>query len=279
MGPLAFLACIVAVVVMIVLGVTLGGRNNPRRAPHHFAATPEPGTAQTSSSRTRAGQRRPGSASRGAVTLYRDQGVVLRTMRLGEADRIVTMLCRTHGKVRAVAKGVRRTTSRFGGRLEPLSHVSLLCWQGRELDIVNQAEVLDSFRQVREDLSRVTKAFSMLEVADRVSVERHATPRLYELLVRALGSLAGDDAALVVPAFFLKVLAVDGTTPLLDACASCGSAEPLVAFDLLEGGALCRDCRRGRADIAGSARTCSAACSTGVSPASSPSHPGRSPPR
>jgi DNA repair protein RecO (recombination protein O) len=124
--------------------------------------------------------------------------------------------------------------------------VSLLCWQGRELDIVNQAEVLDSFRQVREDLSRVTKAFSMLEVADRVSVERHATPRLYELLVRALGSLADDDAALVVPAFFLKVLAVDGTTPLLDACASCESPGPLVAFDLLEGGALCRDCRRGR---------------------------------
>jgi DNA repair protein RecO (recombination protein O) len=180
------------------------------------------------------------------VTLYRDQGVVLRTMRLGEADRIVTMLCRTRGKVRAVVKGVRRTTSRFGGRLEPLSHVSLLCWQGRELDIVNQAEVLDSFRQVREDLSRVTKAFSMLEVADRVSVERHATPRLYELLVRALGSLADDDAALVVPAFFLKVLAVDGTTPLLDACASCESPGPLVAFDLLEGGALCRDCRRGR---------------------------------
>jgi DNA repair protein RecO (recombination protein O) len=85
---------------------------------------------------------------------------------------------------------VRKTTSRFGGRLEPLSHVSLLCWQGRELDIVNQAEVLDSFRQVREDLSRVTKAFSMLEVADRVSVERHSTPRLYELLVNALASLA-----------------------------------------------------------------------------------------
>jgi DNA repair protein RecO (recombination protein O) len=180
------------------------------------------------------------------MTLYRDQGVVLRTMRLGEADRIVTMLCRTHGKVRAVAKGVRRTTSRFGGRLEPLSHVSVLCWQGRELDIVNQAEVVDSFRQVREDLSRVTKAFSMLEVADKVSVERHSTPRLYELLVRALKSLAGDDAALVVPAFFLKVLAVDGTTPLLDACASCESPGPLVAFDLLEGGALCRDCRRGR---------------------------------
>jgi len=180
------------------------------------------------------------------VSLYRDEGVVLRTMRLGEADRIVTMLCRTHGKVRAVAKGVRRTKSKFGARLEPLSHVSLLCWQGRELDIVNQAEVLDTFRVVREDLSRVSKAFSMLEVADRVSVERHATPRLYELLVRGLRSLASEDAALLVPSFFLRVLAVDGSTPILDVCASCGSDAQLVAFSLVEGGALCRDCRRGR---------------------------------
>ena len=180
------------------------------------------------------------------MSLYRDQGVVLRTMRLGEADRIVTLLCRDQGKVRAVAKGVRKTTSRFGGRLEPLSHVSLLVWQGRELDIVNQAEVIDSFRAVREDLSRVTKAFSMLEVADRVSVERHGSPQLYELLVRALGFLSREDAAFVVPAFFLKVLSVEGSEPILDACVSCGSGGELVAFDLSEGGALCRDCRRGR---------------------------------
>jgi DNA repair protein RecO (recombination protein O) len=181
------------------------------------------------------------------VSLYRDEGVVLRTMRLGEADKIVTMLCRTRGKVRAVAKGVRKTTSRFGGRLEPLSHVSLLCWQGRELDIVNQAEILDSFRPIREDLNRVTKAFSMLEVADRVSVERHSAPRLYELLVNVLASLAANDAPLVLPAFFLKVLAVEGSTPLLDCCATCGSTEDLMSFDLVEGGVLCRQCRRGRA--------------------------------
>jgi DNA repair protein RecO (recombination protein O) len=168
-------------------------------------------------------------------------------MRLGEADRIITVLCRSRGKVRAVAKGVRKTTSRFGGRLEPLSHVSLLCWQGRELDIVNQAEVLDSFRAVREDFNRVSKAYAMLEVADRVSVERHATPALYDLMVRALGYLADDDSAMLVPAFFMKVLVVDGTTPLLEACASCGTDEDLMAFDLLEGGVLCRNCRRGRA--------------------------------
>lgn len=180
------------------------------------------------------------------MTLYRDQGVVLRTMRLGEADRIVTMLCRTHGKVRAVAKGVRKTKSKFGGRLEPLSHISFQCWQGRELDIVDQAEVLDHFRVVREDLSRVSKAFSMLEVADKISVERHGSPKLYELLVRGLRALAAEDAAMVVPSFFLKVLAVEGSAPVLDCCASCGEPDRLVAFDLVEGGVLCISCRRGR---------------------------------
>ena len=75
------------------------------------------------------------------MTLFRDRGVVLRTIRLGEADRIVTLMTEQHGKVRAVAKGVRRTTSKFGSRLEPLSHVALLGWQGRgDLDTVNQVE-------------------------------------------------------------------------------------------------------------------------------------------
>jgi len=180
------------------------------------------------------------------VSLYRDEGVVLRTMRLGEADRIVTLMTAGHGKVRAVAKGVRRTKSKFGARLEPLSHVTMLCWQGRELDIVNQAEVTDTFRAVREDLGRVSKAFTVLEVVDQIAQERHANPRLYEMVVGALRSLDAADAPLLVPAFCLKVLALEGSAPMLDACASCGSGDDLVAFDLVEGGVLCRSCRRGR---------------------------------
>ncbi len=180
------------------------------------------------------------------MSLYRDEGVVLRTMRLGEADRIVALLTRAHGKVRAVAKGVRRTTSKFGGRLEPLSHVAMLCWKGRELDIVNQAEVLDAFRVVREDLSRVTKAFTVLEVADQLAQEHHPAPRLYDMVVGALRSLERTDSALLVPGFLLKALALEGSAPVVEACASCGAEGELVAFDLLQGGALCRDCRRGR---------------------------------
>ena len=118
------------------------------------------------------------------MSLLREQGVVLRTYRLGEADRIIVLLTHEHGKVRAVAKGVRRTASRFGGRLEPLSHVSLILWQGRgDLDVINQAEVIDNFRGVRQDLDRVTKGLSLLEVADQLAQERHADPRLYVMLV------------------------------------------------------------------------------------------------
>jgi len=186
------------------------------------------------------------------VSLFRDTGVVLRTYRLGEADRIVVFLTQGHGKVRAVAKGVRRTSSKFGARLEPLSHVALLLWQGRgDLDIVNQVEVIDTFRAVREDLDRVAKGLTMLEVVDQIAQERHPDGRLYTMLVGALRVLADEtrDCALILPAFFLKVLALEGATPVLDVCATCGKPDgevELVAFDLVEGGTLCRACRRGR---------------------------------
>jgi DNA repair protein RecO (recombination protein O) len=181
------------------------------------------------------------------VSLYRDQGVVLRTVRLGEADRIITFVTKTRGKVRAVAKGIRRTNSRFGGRLEPLGHVVMQCWNGRELDTVTQVETIDSFREVREDLARVARAFTLLEIVDQIAQERHSNERLYEMLVGALRFLETRDSVLMVPAFCLRVLGLEGSAPVVDRCASCGAADDLVAFDLVEGGALCRSCRRGRA--------------------------------
>jgi len=183
------------------------------------------------------------------MTQFRDRGLVLRTIRLGEADRIVTLMTQNHGKVRAVAKGVRRTTSKFGSRLEPLSHVALLGWQGRgDLDTINQVEAIDTNRSVREDLDRMSSGLSMLEVVDQVAQERHANPPLYEMSVRAIAALAERNSPMVVPAFFLKVLSLEGSAPLLDMCVSCGEedATQLVAFDIVEGGVLCRSCRRGR---------------------------------
>jgi DNA repair protein RecO (recombination protein O) len=179
------------------------------------------------------------------VALYREQGIVLRTHKLGEADRIVTLLTAGRGKVRAVAKGVRRTKSRFGARLEPTSHAALLLYEGRQLDTITQAESIDHFRHVRADLDRFARASTMLEVVDQLSQEGEANERLYQMLLGGLRTLEARDAPLVVPAFFWKVLALEGFRPVIEHCASCGEPGELVAFDLTEGGTLCRSCRRG----------------------------------
>ena len=179
------------------------------------------------------------------MSLYRDEGIVLRTYKLGEADRIVVVFTRGHGKIRTVAKGVRKTKSRFGARLEPTSHVALQLYEGRELDTVTQAESLDHFRAIRDDLDRLAKASCLLEAVDQLAQEREVNQRLYQMLLGALRALAAHDSPLVVPAFFWKALAQEGYRPELDRCVACGASEPIVAFDLDSGGALCRECRRG----------------------------------
>ena len=186
------------------------------------------------------------------MTLYRDQGVVLRTIKLGEADRIVTLFTRGHGKVRGVAKGVRKTASRFGARLEPTSHVACQCYRGRELDIVTQVETIDAHRRLREHYGCLTHAVSMLEAVDQVALEREPNPALHRMLVRALRTLADQRSPVVSTAFFWKLLALEGFQPLLDACVRCGDdAGPFPGFDLDEGGVLCDTCSRtagGRVD-------------------------------
>lgn len=181
------------------------------------------------------------------MSLYRDQAVVLRTIRLGEADRIVTLATEQRGKVRAVVKGVRKTTSRWGSRLEPMSHVAVICWKGRDLDTVTQAQVLDHFACLRADLDRLGRATVLLELVDQVFQEEAANPRVYTMLVGALRRIDQGDSPLVMAGFMWKLLALEGSAPVLDACARCSAPapEPLVAFDLAEGGALCRSCRRG----------------------------------
>ena len=182
--------------------------------------------------------------------LYRDTGVVLRTYRLGEADRIVVLFTEHHGKVRAVAKGVRKTSSKFGARLEPLSHVRLLLHRGRELDIVSQAESVEPLAPLLSSLDRASQGMAVLEAADQLSMEREPAPRLYRMLVGVLRTIAERPAPLVVPAFYWKLLAAEGLRPELDACVRCGGVPPdvaLVAFDLQEGGVLCRACRSGQA--------------------------------
>ena len=179
------------------------------------------------------------------MTTYRDEGVVLRTLKLGEADRIITFVTAEHGKVRAVAKGVRKTKSRLRGRVEVLTQVTMMCWRGRELDVVNQAEVVDHFKSIRADYDRLPIAQTMLEVVDHVSLEHHANPELYAMLVGALRTLDEQASPVLLGAFLWKLLALEGVGPSLDQCARCGEAVELVAFDANEGGFLCRTCRRG----------------------------------
>jgi DNA repair protein RecO (recombination protein O) len=181
--------------------------------------------------------------------LYRERGIVLRSIKLGELDRIVTFLTEGRGKVRAVAKGVRRPGSRFGARLEPTSHVALQLYEGRNLDVVTQVETLDANRPLREGYEVFTQAVAMLEATDHVAQEGEANIPLYRMLAAALRTLAAEPAPAVTVAFFWKLLGLEGVYPVLDACARCGEPEPAgsdsaggAAFDVGEGGVLCGAC-------------------------------------
>ncbi len=182
--------------------------------------------------------------------LYRDTGVVLRTYKLRESDRIVVFHTAENGKVRAVAKGVRKTKSKFGARLEPMSHVRLLLYRGRELDIVSQAEAVEPLSPMLSSLDRASQGLAAIEAVDQLSLEREPNPQLYRMLVGVLRTIATSPSPLNVAAFYWKLLANEGMRPELDRCVRCGDTEPdaqFVAFDLNEGGVLCRSCRSGQA--------------------------------
>lgn len=187
------------------------------------------------------------------MSLYRDEGVVLRVQRLGEADRIVTLLTRRTGRVRAVAKGVRRTSSRFGAALEPGSHVDCQLYAGRSLDIVQQAEIVQPYGALLvADYPAWTTASAVLETAERLTAEeREPALRLFLLVVGALRALTGSgpdqplkrDPSLVLDAFLLRAMSVAGYAPALVDCARCGAAGPHWAFAVAAGGAVCPTCR------------------------------------
>ncbi len=183
------------------------------------------------------------------MSLYRDEGVVLRVQKLGEADRIITLLTRTHGRVRAVGKGVRRTKSKFGSRLEPFTHVDLQIYEGRSLDVVQQAETITSYGdQVADDYPRYTNGTAMLETAERLTAEeKEPATQQFLLLVGGLRTLAAGEHApgLVLDAFLLRSLAVAGYAASFGDCARCGRPGPHPFFQVAAGGAVCGSCRPG----------------------------------
>ncbi|MEI4271763.1 DNA repair protein RecO [Klenkia sp. LSe6-5] len=180
-------------------------------------------------------------------SLYRDEGVVLRVQKLGEADRIVTVLTRRTGKVRAVAKGVRRTKSKFGARLEPFSHVDLQLYTGRNLDIVSQAESLHSYGpKIVADYRAYTAGTAVLETADRLTAEeKEPSLRMFLLVIGALRSLAEQThpPGLVLDAFLLRAMSVAGWEPALTDCARCAEPGPHRHFSVPGGGMVCPACR------------------------------------
>jgi DNA repair protein RecO (recombination protein O) len=181
------------------------------------------------------------------VSLYRDEGVVLRTQKLGEADRIVTVLTRNHGRVRAVGKGVRRTTSKFGSRLEPFTRIDVQFHTGRSLDIVTQVESLDAYgADIASDYGRYTAGTAMLETAERLTdAEKEPAVQQYLLLVGGLRALAAGEhqPGAVLDAYLLRSLAVAGYAASFEDCTRCGASGPHRWLSVEAGGSVCSDDR------------------------------------
>lgn len=181
------------------------------------------------------------------MRLYRDRAVVLRQHKLGEADRIVTLLTREHGLVRAVAKGVRRTRSKFGARLEPFAHIDVQLHPGRNLDIVTQVQAIDAFASdIVSDYGRYTSGCAVLETAERLAGEERAPmPALHRLTVGALRAVADGTRPreLVLDAYLLRAMGIAGWAPALSECARCAAPGPHRAFHVAAGGSVCVHCR------------------------------------
>lgn len=181
------------------------------------------------------------------MPLYRDEGVVLRTQKLGEADRIITILTRGNGRIRCVGKGVRRTSSRFGSRLEPFTHVDVQLHTGRTLDVVNQVDSLHSFGALLvRDYPAYTAGIAMLETAERLTAEeREPAVQQFLLLIGGLRALEERShlPRLVLDAYLLRSLSVAGWAPSFSDCARCGAPGPHQSFHVPSGGSVCPNCR------------------------------------
>ncbi|MBV7295775.1 DNA repair protein RecO [Corynebacterium sp. TAE3-ERU12] len=180
---------------------------------------------------------------------FSDRAVVVRRYDLGEADRIIVLLTRTNGLVRAVAKGVRRAQSRFGSRLSPFVETEVQLYPGRNLHTITTADTLRTWAApIVDDYARYTCACAVLETSERLCGEEEPQPELYDLTCRSLAMLADGDAAAAQPeavlcAHLLQAMRIAGWEPSLFNCAQCGKPGPHHAFSPAAGGAVCVECR------------------------------------
>ncbi len=178
------------------------------------------------------------------------RAIVLASRPLGEADRILRLYTRELGRVDAVAKGVRKTTSRWGGRLEPFNVCDLVLYHGRSLHTVTQAQLVDVFARLRSDREALTAAAVVCEAVAGLTAMHEPEERVFALARNALGELDEGFAgpALQAPLLLgalLKLLYVAGYMPVLDHCAACGEGELALGFSAAQGGLVCADCLGG----------------------------------
>jgi len=180
------------------------------------------------------------------LATYKEEAIVLHAHDLGEADRIVSLITSGRGLRRAVAKGLKRTGSKFGARLEPFTHLHVVLHEGRNLDTVTQADIIASHAPLRDDFEKFLFGESMLEVIEKSLQENQNIPRLFEILRVTLDALEKGprDLALLLAAFQLKVCALIGYHPHLERCLHCqrevkGEGARL---DLAGGGVFCSSC-------------------------------------
>lgn len=177
---------------------------------------------------------------------YKTRGIILRSYDFGEADKIITIFGENHGKIKAVAKGVRKTKSRFGGRLEPFTYVHLMMAKGRNLDIITGAEIICPFQGIKSNLDRMTSGFGMLDILDKVSAEKQEEVEIFHLTLKALESLekSSNNFSLLLAAFDIKLVAYSGYLPDLSSCVICKKTPPFsrYLFSYEQGGILCPEC-------------------------------------
>ena len=176
---------------------------------------------------------------------WRDEAIVLGSRKSSEANRVVILLTRGHGRLAVAANGVRKTRSKIGARLEPMCHVDILVRPGRGLATVDEVRLVTVQHRLHSDLSRLTQGLAMVEVVDRMTPEMEPVPAIFEMLRRALAALDESRSPLMLAGFYWKLLALEGSAPQLDECVRCGATADLVSFDILEGGTVCGSCRMG----------------------------------
>ena len=176
---------------------------------------------------------------------WSDEAIVLGSRKSNESNRVVFLLTRDHGRIAAAANGVRKTRSRIGARLEPMNHVEVLVKPGRSLAVIDEVKLVSVHHRLHSDLARMSQGMAMLEAVDRITPDHEPVPAIFELLRRALATLDQQKSPLMLAAFYLKLLAVEGSAPQLGSCVGCGAADNLVGFDIVQGGTQCGSCRMG----------------------------------